>query len=1058
MTSLSPQTFIPGYRLQSGTDLNTALANPQWSTTSNLTATTGGTVGTSVKIVATITNISSAAVNAGVVIPRAAIGKFLQIINSSANPVKVFAEGGATIDGVAGATGYVLAGGSSVNLYGVDTTAWKTSSSAGGAVAGGFVNIEDFGAVGDAKAINDLGGTTGAVSVVAGSNVVNVTNANFALTDEGKTISINGAGPAQASGYPKIEYSPVQVGNGYISSADTLATKGQVITLAGAKRGIYKVECTAVSPSIEFTVYDPSGVQVGSPFIVQPSPNAGTLFSNEIQFYIRSGTTPFAITDAFDVLVLWTPLIATISQYVSPTQIVVSGAASQTLTAASELVIWGTNNTAAIQSAIASTASAVYVPAGNFLITSRLVLDSGQTIFGDGFNSNIWQITPNRTVVKAGDSSTVRNLRLSLVDGINVRGEDSSFAAGVVVRSVNNVTVENNWISGGDYGVCGVLVLTTKNTKIKGNILYGNKWTDRAGGDNAGAEQAGDILVYGGTRNTIIDGNYCLSNNRTAISIPNPTDVDWIISNNVCVTLDTTTCYPGGPWDEAANGGNRSFVIVCTYGRNTQEGPRAVVNANVVRNAGLVGIYRTADADNTGPIIISNNMVSNIGYDVTSSISGGINVHQAGRDIITGNSVIDYKNYVSGSAIFINSIFLSENPIKVSNNFVKGSLKYGLGAQGRVKNIIIENNTFVENSDTDVYVVPTAGITTIGGHTVTGNTIKRQGATFTGRIDNGTPGNAGTVLTVDSGLVGTIAVGQLVFGTGVTTSPLTYIVARVSATVWTVNQSQNVASTSTMSSGLSPAILYSPQSSTLVTTFARNTISGSNNTLDVTSSYNSGIWITGKVDFSVVTDNDISGFYYGINYFAYQTTFRNAEISYNYINNCFSGIYIGTLSSPSSFTVPLVGNTFNNLNSAGAEVANKVNQVGWQCLRLGPTLIVNNAALPTAGSWIAGDKVFYTAPTPSADWGVVCTTTGQFGTLTGITADTTNGSATITVSSSASLSPTMAITIAGVTGSKIIRSVSGTTVVLTSTCDATVTAGAVAYVAPVFKSLGTVAP
>lgn len=188
MTSLVPQSFIPGYRLQSGTDLNEALANPQWSTTMSLEATTGGTAATSTKIVNTITNITSATAGAGVTVPRSAIGKYLHIINSSANTVNVFAEGDATINGVAGTFGYDLPAGQSVTLYGVDATAWKVDNAGGAAIeyfdnvavalravtptAGQFADVGGYYAAGDGGDGQFYGVTTGGPYTHNGGTII----------------------------------------------------------------------------------------------------------------------------------------------------------------------------------------------------------------------------------------------------------------------------------------------------------------------------------------------------------------------------------------------------------------------------------------------------------------------------------------------------------------------------------------------------------------------------------------------------------------------------------------------------------------------------------------------------------------------------------------------------------------------------------------------------------------------------------------------------------------------------------------------------------------------
>ncbi|MBF7010596.1 hypothetical protein QUC32_13005 [Novosphingobium resinovorum] len=70
-------------------------------------------------------------------------------------------------------------------------------------------------------------------------------------------------------------------------------------------------------------------------------------------------------------------------------------------------------------------------------------------------------------------------------------------------------------------------------------------------------------------------------------------------------------------------------------------------------------------------------------------------------------------------------------------------------------------------------------------------------AVFTGRIDNGTIGQAGTTLTVTALAAGSIVTGQVITGTGVLAS--TFVASQVSGTpggagVYTVNFSQSVAS------------------------------------------------------------------------------------------------------------------------------------------------------------------------------------------------------------------------------------------------------------------------
>lgn len=101
-----PYTFIDGYRLIDGTELNDKFGNPQWSIEEGVSATSGGSVGTSHKIVETITQVTSALTpGAGVTLPQALPGRVFLISNQSGSTITVFAGGDSLIDGVPGNIG-----------------------------------------------------------------------------------------------------------------------------------------------------------------------------------------------------------------------------------------------------------------------------------------------------------------------------------------------------------------------------------------------------------------------------------------------------------------------------------------------------------------------------------------------------------------------------------------------------------------------------------------------------------------------------------------------------------------------------------------------------------------------------------------------------------------------------------------------------------------------------------------------------------------------------------------------------------------------------------------
>ncbi len=104
-----------------------------------------------------------------------------------------------------------------------------------------------------------------------------------------------------------------------------------------------------------------------------------------------------------------------------------------------------------------------------------------------------------------------------------------------------------------------------------------------------------------------------------------------------------------------------------------------------------------------------------------------------------------------------------------------------------------------------------------------------------------------------------------------------------------------------------------------------------------------------------------------------------------------------------------------------------------------------------------GDTVWQSQPVAGGPLGSRCLTSGTQGALNGsaTTATTTSGSAVIAVSDYTDLVPGQYITIAGVSGTKKVLTVAGTTITLTTTCGASVGPGAaVSYVHPTFETFG----
>jgi hypothetical protein len=112
-----------------------------------------------------------------------------------------------------------------------------------------------------------------------------------------------------------------------------------------------------------------------------------------------------------------------------------------------------------------------------------------------------------------------------------------------------------------------------------------------------------------------------------------------------------------------------------------------------------------------------------------------------------------------------------------------------------------------------------------------------------------------------------------------------------------------------------------------------------------------------------------------------------------------------------------------------------------------PTVVQYNNS-----SWEIGDTVYNIYPAVGSPIGWKCTVTGTF-TAAATTGDITTGTTSLVVASATGFEVGDYITIAGVTGTKQIRVIVGTTFTIDSNADATVAAAAVVTPVPVFTAM-----
>ena len=202
-----------------------------------------------------------------------------------------------------------------------------------------------------------------------------------------------------------------------------------------------------------------------------------------------------------------------------------------------------------------------------------------------------------------------------------------------------------------------------------------------------------------------------------------------------------------------------------------------------------------------------------------------------------------------------------------------------------------------------------------------------------------------------------------------------------------------------------------------------------------------------------ITNNYFENYYIGIYpFFNYKGRNSNHVINNNEFNDL---TYLFYGASDYTYLGQLIGqgNTINN-------VAN-INHPSFPTFFQGYTNEAGNITIyaediPTGGTWLRGDRILDKTPTAGGVEGWVCTSSGTLGTLASVTGSITTGSTTLNVNDATQLAVGQFITIAGVTGTKRIVYLEGTTVTIDSSSNATVSGAAIAYSAATLKSFGAI--
>lgn len=386
-----------------------------------------------------------------------------------------------------------------------------------------------------------------------------------------------------------------------------------------------------------------------------------------------------------------------------------------------------TDDTAAFRAAANSGALYIWVPKPSlfYQITDEIVIaTSGQTWKGVGASSHIKQVSTERNgFAVMGDDVALQNLRIegpATMKGVNSFEKNN----GIFATGKRNLTVTGCTIHG--FGMNGVQVRNTTDTRVENNRFYGNLWVSGTGSD---------ILFYSSvpTRAARVVGNQCLSNNSQGIFMNAlGMDVDAVVSDNLCMSVD-----PATQKELAAAQIKRRHGIIASYVGGGPDAP-VLITRNTCRNTNWTGIYSVA-ARPTGPITISHNFCSNNGLNEAGGLQGGIFVDSQGRDIIEYNTIENFRGQIGG-AITIQSNS-GRGHISCRSNKVIGSRQRGIFVASNLRHAVIASNVIKDATGFGIDVNLTPRDASVGGIVIEGNEIEAG------------PGAAGIRFNVGSGRV-----------------------------------------------------------------------------------------------------------------------------------------------------------------------------------------------------------------------------------------------------------------------------------------------------------------
>lgn len=348
------------------------------------------------------------------------------------------------------------------------------------------------------------------------------------------------------------------------------------------------------------------------------------------------------------------------------------------------------------------TGQALYAPgtADYYKVTAPIPVPQGVTIFGDGYNSRVKQVTVDQNLfVPEGENEFT---------GLHIQGSNSNtvtdpFAnCGVYAVDVNNISVHDCWLSG--FYCSATFFQGTHNVRVQNNTFFQNYWPQT--GVILSFAACADVCFYSLLSNgqtggrLIATGNYHYGQMSAAVFF-NATDGDQgaVIANNYIQPLDAD-------WQPILSGMVNRHGIAVDYGGNaaTQD-TLCVVQANVIRYVRWAGIYCQSNGQNTGAMVIDANVTDHTGIDDASVLGGGIRVATgtAAPVIISNNSITEHRGAQTGG-ITIQTTYESASAgrVTIQGNAITRCLGHGIDLVQINQNIDIFDNQIIDCGQNDI--------------------------------------------------------------------------------------------------------------------------------------------------------------------------------------------------------------------------------------------------------------------------------------------------------------------------------------------------------------------